>query len=161
MPDFIDDLVQLARQEARARHCQLSIEYSHPTEAVYLRLLRQGYWFGLRVATHKPAYACSSDFQQLLLPVVADGPEIVEYARQTVRQFVHHGGNVVADPHEVQQEIQSLFISRSTATRHRWPRTAEVCAVRHRLNVRAAWSYEIETRKDSPCPTKPTGSWER
>lgn len=157
MEHFIDELVQLARQEAAACEFRLHVEYSHPTEAVYLRIRRQDHWFGLRIATHRPAYDCSSDFQQLLLP---PGEDITGFgntvfagtARQTVTAFVPSGGSVVADPFEVQQAIQTLFITRQPGTRRRWPSTAEVCAVRHRLNLRAAWGYELETGRSAHCP---------
>lgn len=145
LKDLIEDLVQLARLQAANHACRLQIERSHPTEAVYLRLLRGCYWFGLRIAAHRPAYACSADFQQLLLPVSETPPEFYQHAADTVERFIREGGCVVADPVEVQQAVQLLFVNSATVGRRRWPSTAEVCAVRHRLNVRAAWSYEIET----------------
>ncbi|MCR9197822.1 MAG: hypothetical protein NXI04_04225 [Planctomycetaceae bacterium] len=152
LTDLIEEFVQLARAAATTRGCRLQIERSHPTEAVYLRLWRDGYWFGLRIAAHRPAYACSADFQQLLLPVSETPPEFCRHAAGTVERFVRDGGCVVADPVEVQQAVQLLFVNSSTLGRRRWPSTAEVCAVRHRLNMRAAWGYEIETGHSAQCP---------
>lgn len=152
LTDLIEELVQQTRATAATCGCRLQIERSHPTEAVYLRLWRNGYWFGLRIAAHRPAYACSADFQQLLLPVSEIPPEFCQHAADTVERFVRDGGRVVADPVEVRQAVQQLFVNSSTLGRRRWPSTAEVCAVRHRLNVRAAWSYEIETGDSAEFP---------
>ena len=152
LTDLIEELVQLARAAAASRGCRLHMERSHPTEAVYLRLWRNGYWFGLRIAAHRPAYACSADFQQLLLPVSEIPPEFRQHAADTVERFVRDGGCVVADPVEVQQAVQLLFVNSSTLGRRRWPSTTEVCAVRHRLNVRAAWGHEIETGQSAERP---------
>lgn len=141
--ELIEHLVAIAELTASQAGLPFQLERSHPTEAVYLRVERGGYWFGLRIASHPPAYECSADFAQLFIPYSDVSEDWVRDAIREVKAFVQAGGRVVADPAEVQQAIERAFME-SSWDRHRLPTTSQVCAIRHRLNFRARWTFDEE-----------------
>ena len=142
--NFIEELGAYAVSLAGELGYPYHVERSHPTESVYVRVMRDGHWFGLRISAHDPAYDCSADFQQLMVPEQAAGEELQQSARREIDRFVQSCGRVVADPFEVQEAIQEAFLEARSGGRRRFPTTTEVCTIRHRLNIRASWSYDVE-----------------
>ncbi|MEM7810344.1 MAG: hypothetical protein AAF532_02555 [Planctomycetota bacterium] len=139
----VDDLVGHALDEAERLGLKFWLSRSETSEAAYVSVLRSGRWYGLRIAKHAPAYAASADAAQVLLP-----PRVPEQAlppwRELVRGMVRSGGEVVADPEEVEAAITDA-IRRERRRRGRWKiSNAETAAIRHRLHVRAKWTAEIE-----------------
>lgn len=141
--ELIQRLVEFASEATSRAGFVFHLERSHPTEAVYLRVHRGGHWFGLRIAAHTPAYECSADFAQLFVPSFDVSDEWIREALRQVEAFVQSGGRVVADPAEVQEAIERAFME-SSSERHRFPSTSQVCAIRHRLNFRARWTFDEE-----------------
>ena len=142
---LIDELVEFAIKTARDLQLTHHIDRSTASEATYLKIHRDRHWFGLRIAAHPPAYVCSADYEQLLVPTCGTATRAFErFAQRRVSKFVSAAGCVVAGPVEIEAAIRQLFINRRTATRRNLPSAYEICATRHRLNLRAVWSYEIE-----------------
>lgn len=135
--------MSIAKAAALRGKIPFHLERSHPTEAVYLRVKRGGHWFGLRIAAHAPAYDCSADFAQLPLPDIDVAENWIQEAKLLVEAFVQSGGEVVADPSEIQGEIERAFLERASECL-RLPSTSAICAIRHRLNFRARWTFDEE-----------------
>ena len=102
--DAIMQLVAVARRLLAKRGLEHIVEYSDRSEAVYLHVLRDHHWYGVRIANHQPAYACSLDYQQLILQSLPY-PHQLERAAEQLRNTIYSGGAIVADPREVQQLI--------------------------------------------------------
>lgn len=140
------NVVREFRKMAAASGLAIHVQQSLRSESAYLRILRDNHWFGLRISSHEPVHASSADFEQLIVPASEDcSKEFGEWARDRIREFLVSGGCVVADPHETEVAIQQRFLSRALGNRRKLPATAEICAVRHQLNERARWIYDIET----------------
>lgn len=80
------------------------VERAGGSESTYLHIRREGFWFGIRMSTHQPAYQCSLDYDQILFQnedcdVASDN--IFEHLQQQILD----GGSVVADPSEVRRQI--------------------------------------------------------
>lgn len=103
--DAIMQLVAVARRFLAECDLQHVVEYSDRSEAVYLHVLRDHHWYGVRMAHHQPAYACSLDYQQLILQPLPY-PHQLERASEHLRDTIYAGGAIVADPREVQQLIE-------------------------------------------------------
>jgi|GEM_PF-123921 len=141
-----EELVRAFRRMAQNSGYENHVAQSHRSESTYLRILRNGHWFGLRISSHEAVYSASADFEQLIVPVSKLCPEdFRSRAHAHVRRYLTHGGRVVASPQETEAAIRQCFLSTSVDHRKRLPSTAEICAVRHQLNERARWVYDIET----------------
>lgn len=143
--ELIEKLLDVASDSCRRHGHRLHIQKSAASESVYLRVQRDGHWFGLRISYHPAAHNSSADFQQLLVP--AEDPVTSDFAqitRHRIHYFVREGGTVVADPDETEAEIQKCFLRQEMTSRRRMPSVSEICAVRNRLNLRARWSYEVQ-----------------
>lgn len=115
---------------------ELVVERSSGSEARYLHIRRSDTWFGIRIAAHFSFYACSRDYFQVLLD---DPPSdhAIAYAHQQFNEIVLGCQHVVAAPSDVNLELQRCAEQKLT---HR-----QVAELRHRLNMRAKWAYELKT----------------
>lgn len=80
------------------------VERAGGSESTYLHIRREGFWFGIRMSTHRPAYQCSLDYDQVLFQN-EDCDVASENIFEHLRQHVLYGGSVVADPSEVRRQI--------------------------------------------------------
>ena len=69
---------------------------SQSSEAVYVSVRRGDFWYGVRIAAHEPAYVCSADYEQVIVPPAVADPATLSRAERQVVQAVRHGGRVVA-----------------------------------------------------------------
>ncbi len=139
--------MRIAREQAQRRQLELVVERSDRSESVYLHVRRAETWFGVRIACHLPVYPCSADYQQLIVPAVLD-----ENCRRQAEAYVGHlvrrGGHAVADPEEVAEAIEQARLERLASLDPALSRpfrelpAREQCAIRHRLNFRARWTYD-------------------
>jgi hypothetical protein len=135
---LLDGIVTGVEELATRRRYELIVERSGGSEARYLHIRRGETWFGIRVAAHYPVYACSKDYFQVLL----DDPPGIHVTRHTIGQvedLAEKSMRVVADPSEVEIELQrpsNLHLS-----------LREVAALRHRLNQRAKWTWDLQAEK--------------
>lgn len=93
-------------------------ERSPGSESVYLHLLRDGVWRGLRISCHAPAYDCCHDYEQLLLRPACSRHSI-SMALRRVAARVRSGGRVVADPQAVSAAIGRLALQLSDGRLYR------------------------------------------
>lgn len=139
----VDDLVRHGLDEAERLGLRFWLSRSETSEAAYISVLRNDVWYGVRIATHPAAYAASSDPAQVLLPPGTTADELPAW-RDLVRGLVRSGGEVVADPEEVEEAITAA-IREERRRRGRWKiSNAETAAIRHRLHLRAKWAAELE-----------------
>lgn len=80
------------------------VERAGGSESTYLHIRREGFWFGIRLSTHRPAYQCSQDYDQILFQN-EDCDVASEIIFEHLQRHVLHGGSVVADPSEVRRQI--------------------------------------------------------
>ena len=97
-------LADLAKTIAAARRWVCIIEYAGSSESTYVHVRRDNLWYGVRVSAHPSKYACSSDYQQILLPKRPTASDIDD-AAERLRHLVVHGGHRVAEPHLVRTEL--------------------------------------------------------
>ena len=141
---LISELIRHADRLAADRGLELHVEKSLSSASAYLRVRRGRYWFGLRISDHRPVYESSADFQQLLLPFDASDELTTKSLQQSVACFVEREGAVIADPGEVELAIQTAFVQHTGRRAGSLPSSYEISSVRHRLNRRAQWIYDIE-----------------
>ena len=141
--ELISQLLEEARRFADSAGIPLLVERSVSSEAVYLKVDRGGYWFGIRIAAHPPAHLSSADCSQIL---IHDGTVLSPQLLDQLRESLTTGGEVVADPAEVREAILHAHLRRPGDAEFRpTPSAAEISALRHRLNQRAKWCYDEET----------------
>jgi hypothetical protein len=120
----------MAARVCEANGYELVIEASDRSESVYLHVRRHAVWHGFRVACHEPAYACSADYFQMIVPdcapdcVVVDGG--VDLLRQSAIDYlawaIVNVDCVVADPSEVAAAIAAACVeARERAAELRQP----------------------------------------
>lgn len=142
--ELISHLVEEARRFAQSADVPLVVERSVSSEAVYLKAQRGGYWYGIRIAAHRPAHLSSADCGQILVDRTTT---LSDELLATLREAIASGGNIVADPAEVREEILKAHLRRPGEAGFRpLPSAAEISALRHRLNLRAQWCHDEETR---------------
>lgn len=121
----LDQMLHAAALEAECCGYELVLERSDRSEARYLHVCRQGTWFGIRIATHLPVYACSRDYSQIITSRVPLSDERAYYVR-LMREKVRDGGRIVANPQCVASyldltpaEFEQLSARRKADLRHR------------------------------------------
>lgn len=118
----IEFLEEVAAQTARLSGLELRTERSALSEAVYLKVRRQGQWYGIRLAAHAPVYACSRDCAQVLIsPEQSDLEHFRPHALRVVAEVLI-GGLVIADPDEVDQALLEARRMARNRTRRKGPR---------------------------------------
>ena len=130
--DAIEYLTSVAVVEACRSGWPYRVERSDRSEAVYVKVLRDGHWRGLRIASHTPFYRCSADYEQVLVPRLVEGVTALADAEAAVVAAVRAGGTVVADPEEVHEALFRAWrdlrhgVEREGAggTRWRWDETS-------------------------------------
>lgn len=187
MIDTIVYLTSVAIVEAARAGLEVEIDRSRQSEAVYVRVERQGFWYGLRIAAHEPHHLCSADCEQFIVPHTVESVSMVAAEEARLRKSVLNGGRVVADGaevaeallEEVRRQRDGVCRAGAHATLWKWQETTltwqltrvkgrvpdalqervlqqdrpagppeirltptEQCAIRHRLNLRAAWACE-------------------
>ncbi|WP_166827679.1 hypothetical protein [Thalassoroseus pseudoceratinae] len=146
-PAFINAVKHLrivAIDLARAEGWELHTEKSNSSEAVYCTIRRSRYWYGIRIAAHRPAYVCSADYQQIVVPLRVAEVTTLAPAERQLRQALRSGGHVVADPVEVNTALIEATERHFQQTgRIRLP-NSDACAIRHRLHFRARWTFDEE-----------------
>ena len=112
------------------------IERSDRSEAFYVKVFRDdhvgGHWWGTRVASHLPVYACSQDGAQVHVPRFVPDRAALRDAERELTRHVRSGGRVVADPHEVREALFAAFreardgreVAGPAGTRWRWREAA-------------------------------------
>jgi hypothetical protein len=105
-------------------------ERSPGSESAYLHVERHATWYGLRLSSHAPAYACSRDYEQIFVPPRLDDNAFRRLALHVAAR-VRHGGRVVASPADVQEAFARLtaFLADgmhfADRQRNRWRWSAE------------------------------------
>ena len=97
-------LADLGRAVAGKLGYPCVVEEAGGSESTYLHIEREGWWYGIRISTHPPAYACSYDYEPLLLPVDRIDVDRAEFESR-VRHLAASGGWIVASPAEVQRSV--------------------------------------------------------
>lgn len=101
------DVVRAGRQAATDAGLTVVMEYSPGSESSYFHVLRDGLWRGVRVSCHAAVYDCSIDYQQVRVTEPFDAASVAA-AKELVVAAVTGGGNVVADPQEVNTAIAKI-----------------------------------------------------
>lgn len=146
----LNRLLRLAEEEAEDRGFPLIIERSDCSESRYIHVNRDEAWFGVRIASHLPRYACSRDYYQILLedPTMTTA---VEFTCRQLRHLVASGGAIVASPNAIRLEIRRRALDRIAGKFSR----REVAVLRHQLNQRAKWLADLsDIRTSMQRPTK-------
>ena len=152
------------------------VETAGGSESSYLHWKFDGHWRGLRVSAHPAAYACSGDYESILVSIQWSRHREAEVLAGVLDRLPD-AGNIVADPSEVGRLIwlAELQAARGTEARideQRWvwdgaawatgepaanrlppchvPRRrlsiAETAAIRHRANGVARWSASEKSK---------------
>jgi hypothetical protein len=139
-------LLHFALEELRQLRLDHLVEESDRSEAKYLYVRREYAWFGYRIACHEPFHVCSEDYFQILVPW-RTVRNVLEHAQKYFARALREGGTVVADPAEVHTFIQGI-----EAERCRRLSSRDKCAIRHRLNHIARWTFdERQAYQVPPC----------
>lgn len=96
-----------AESAALAAGRRVDVEHSPGSESIYVHVRQEGVWRGLRVSCHEPAYDCSRDYEQVLVPCPPT-PEAVAAASVIAAERALSGGSVVADPADVAVAIEKI-----------------------------------------------------
>ncbi|MEM6979563.1 MAG: hypothetical protein AAF539_07815 [Planctomycetota bacterium] len=122
-------LADIARTASALRGWRMIVEFASGSESTYLHINRGAVqpWYGLRISAHRPAYACSQDYQQLELSKLVSNDQFSR-AREVTLQFIVSGTVVVANPHDVRAEIwrqeiidaDGVIVKTDDAQRWRW-----------------------------------------
>lgn len=133
----LDGLIVLAEQIAKQHELELIIERSGGSEARYLHIRQGDTWFGIRIAAHFPVYACSRDYFQVFLD---DPPsdQTIDYSKRQLTKLVLECRQAVADPSDVTYVLAQYEAEK--------PSLRQVADLRHRLNQRAKWVYDIQSQ---------------
>ena len=150
--DPIAYLKAVATVEALRGNYEYAIEHSDRSEAVYVKVHRDGFWWGLRIAAHVPHYPCSADYEQVLVPPAINSVAEVAEQEQALIAAMRAGGMVIADPLEVdeamfqawRQKRDGVWQRGPRRTRWRWDESCG-CWVLSRVGDREA---TIEERED-------------
>ena len=134
--EAIRSLLEFAACQLVDMGCEYVVESSDRSESRYLYVRRGDTWFGFRLACHIPVYPCSADYQQILIPRYPS-KDVLAQCQRFFGRALQEAGNVVADPDEVLEEI-ALAEETATVTADR------ASAIRHRLNYRARWVFDVE-----------------
>ncbi|MEM8668476.1 MAG: hypothetical protein AAGG48_13240 [Planctomycetota bacterium] len=143
----LDLILSQAEREAASRNFPFAIERSSTSEARYLHVLRQDAWYGIRVASHFPKYACSRDYFQVLLEEPPCGVSIA-YACRQISDLVRHGGSVVGCPDEIQTEIERRRARFVDDLEGRFTHR-DAAVIRHQMNQRAKWTWTFFDQADT------------
>ncbi|MFK7737260.1 MAG: hypothetical protein AB8B50_14595 [Pirellulaceae bacterium] len=134
----LDELLCVAESVAEEHGYRMVLERSDRSEARYLHICRNGTWFGIRIATHLPVYACSRDYAQLVTSL-EPGPTERRFFMRFIWEKVSHGGRVVANPTQINAYFGlSPEEFRSCDSRRQ-------AQLRHRANRIAAWSSGFQS----------------
>lgn len=173
--------------EAGRAGLPVEVDFSRQSEAVYVRVKRDCFWYGLRIASHEPHHVCSADCEQFLVPQEVASVAELAATESRLKQAVVAGGQVVAGGgevaaallEEVRRQRDRQRQSGESGTLWQWEEQklawrlirvegreplpadhdvhagnrpnappeirltpSEQCAIRHRLNFRAAWARE-------------------
>lgn len=157
----IDFLEVLAVRTAQQSALELRIDRSALSEAVYLKVRREGEWRGIRLASHPPVYACSRDPVQVLVPLEAVSPDdITPFALRVVAEVLV-GGRVIADPDEVDRTLEEARrLARDGAwrrgARHTYWQWSETEAAWRLTRIRARRPQAGDAERYADCrPTAP------
>lgn len=104
---YIERLIHTGTAAASMAGLQCVVERSPSSESVYFHTRHGEVWRGVRVSCHAPAYACSADYEQLLVSRSTTSEELPAYL-QRLRHRVRYGGRVIANPAEVRSAIERL-----------------------------------------------------
>jgi|GEM_PF-4606591 len=152
----IEFLEEVAVQTARLSGLELRTERSALSEAIYLKVRRQGQWYGVRLAAHAPVYACSRDCAQVLVsPEWNDLEHFRPHALRVVAEVLI-GGLVIADPDEVDQALLEARRMARDRARRKGPRNttwewSEAQAAWRLVGVRTRKPMEGEDARYAPC----------
>ncbi|MEM9354701.1 MAG: hypothetical protein AAGB04_00680 [Pseudomonadota bacterium] len=103
--DPVTQLLAVARLEIGRCNVESVVEYSDRSEAVYVHVQRAEHWYGIRIACHQAVYACSLDYQQIVLP--SDSNQLhIEKAAPRLTKAIRDGNAIVANPAEVRELIE-------------------------------------------------------
>lgn len=100
-------MARRGEEAARQAGLRCLTERSPNSESTYVHVQRDQVWYGIRISCHDPVYDCCTDYQQLSLTDRPTAAIVVEAAERAERLVVE-GGDVVADPAEVEQAIQKI-----------------------------------------------------
>ena len=142
--DAVDYLHKIAIEVAQADGFEFHTDQSNCSEAVYCTIRRGRYWYGIRIAAHEPAYVCSADYLQILVPPKVAELTTLSRAERQLRHAIRHGGRVVADPGEVNAALVAATETYFQQTGRIELPNSDACAIRHRLHFRARWIYDEE-----------------
>ncbi|MFN3189487.1 MAG: hypothetical protein ACE361_03105 [Aureliella sp.] len=131
----LDALLDAANQIIDQHRFESVLERSDRSEARYLHVRRGHTWYGLRIASHFPAYPCSRDYWQIITSPTPTPTERSYYCVH-IREKVRSGGNVVADPKQLQNEFARQHQPHYNLDAH------AKAALRHRANLMAKWSHQ-------------------
>ncbi len=158
--NVIEFLEEVAAQTARLSGLELRTERSALSEAVYLKVRREGEWYGVRLAAHAPVYACSRDCAQVL--VSPEGHDLGHFRPHALRVVaeVLVGGLVIADPDEVDQALLEARRMARDRARRKGPRNttwewSEAQAAWRLVAVRTRRPMEGEVARYAEC--QPSG----
>ena len=143
-------LKSIATVEACRANYEFAIEHSDRSEAVYVKVWREGFWRGVRIAAHVPHYPCSGDYEQVLVPASIDSVDEIAEQEQLLIAAVRSGRMVIADPLEVdeamfqawRQKRHGVCQSGPRRTRFRWDESSD-CWMLSRIGDRLPTDDEM------------------
>lgn len=97
-------LADRARLEAATHDWPCTVEFAAGSESTYVHVLRNGFWYGIRMSSHLAVYGCSRDYAQLILPKSLSDRSL-RAAADVIASQVCAGGLVVAAPQDVRREM--------------------------------------------------------
>ena len=124
LAEAVTYLADLARSVAADRGHVCIVEFAGSSESTYVHVRRPSVettfetpprprhetWFGIRISAHPAKYACSGDYEQVLLSR-SPGVDEVHRAAGVLIEAMRHGGRPVAEPHRVRGELWAAQVA--------------------------------------------------
>lgn len=115
---------------------------STASEAVYFSIRRGDWWYGMRIAAHPPVYACSADYEQVLVPRRVVDADVLLPQEMRIDAIVESGGHVVASPEEVIEAVERELSVLREETGAATLSNRQADRIRHQLHFRARWAHD-------------------
>ncbi|MEM6692536.1 MAG: hypothetical protein AAF664_24110 [Planctomycetota bacterium] len=109
LAEAVTFLSEVAKTEAAKHGYVCIVEFAGGSESTYIHVRRtqqdqKSVWYGIRISAHLAKYACSSDYEQLLLSNKPSQTELNQ-AAEKITSLVLQGGRPVAEPHLIRSQI--------------------------------------------------------
>ncbi|QDU37331.1 hypothetical protein Mal4_16410 [Maioricimonas rarisocia] len=140
----LDRFVKLRLVESGHLHYRAA---STASEAVYFSIRRGDWWYGLRIAGHPPVYACSADYEQVLVPRQVRDVELLRPQEERIASIIESGGRIVASPEDVIDAIEHHLSRLRERTGAATLSNRDADRIRHQLHFRARWAHDEQAAR--------------